>query len=308
MPLGLLPGMSYEEKEATIAPGEALLLYSDGVTEAHRPQPRDVRHARGSRSSSPARRELIERRARRACERFTGDGLGAGGRHHARHAPARRRAAAPAATTRAPRSRSRSRAAPATSARRCERVARRRRRRSASTPRRLEQLKTAVAEAAMNAIEHGNEGREELPVEVEVEAADGDARRPHHRRGARRRRSARRRRPDLEAKLAGLQKPRGWGLFLIENMVDEIRVSDADGPAHGRARREPGRRWHGCRPLSWRHACATRASTAVIELAGDIDRDAEARSRRGVLAGRAAPDRGARLRRCLVHQLDRHRA
>ena len=35
--------------------------------------------------------------------------------------------------------------------------------------------------------------------------------------------------PDLDAKLAGLQKPRGWGLFLIENMVDEIRVSDADG-------------------------------------------------------------------------------
>ncbi len=35
--------------------------------------------------------------------------------------------------------------------------------------------------------------------------------------------------PDIEAKLAGLQKPRGWGLFLIKNMVDEIRVHDADG-------------------------------------------------------------------------------
>jgi anti-sigma regulatory factor (Ser/Thr protein kinase) len=31
--------------------------------------------------------------------------------------------------------------------------------------------------------------------------------------------------PDLEAKLAGLQSPRGWGLFLIENMVDEMHVS-----------------------------------------------------------------------------------
>ena len=29
---------------------------------------------------------------------------------------------------------------------------------------------------------------------------------------------------DLEAKLAGLQTPRGWGLFLIENMVDEMNV------------------------------------------------------------------------------------
>jgi serine/threonine-protein kinase RsbW len=31
--------------------------------------------------------------------------------------------------------------------------------------------------------------------------------------------------PDLEAKLEGAQTPRGWGLFLIENMVDEMRVS-----------------------------------------------------------------------------------
>src|SRR5262249_38955778 len=39
-------------------------------------------------------------------------------------------------------------------------------------PARLEQLKTATAEAAMNAIEHGNEGRAELPVEVSVRASD----------------------------------------------------------------------------------------------------------------------------------------
>ena len=30
--------------------------------------------------------------------------------------------------------------------------------------------------------------------------------------------------PDLDAKLAGLQSPRGWGLFLIQNMVDEMHV------------------------------------------------------------------------------------
>jgi hypothetical protein len=28
--------------------------------------------------------------------------------------------------------------------------------------------------------------------------------------------------PDLDAKLAGLQSPRGWGLFLIKNMVDGV--------------------------------------------------------------------------------------
>ena len=30
--------------------------------------------------------------------------------------------------------------------------------------------------------------------------------------------------PDLDAKLAGDQSPRGWGLFLIKNMVDEMNV------------------------------------------------------------------------------------
>ena len=37
MPLGLMPGMSYEEIEATIAPGDSVLLYSDGLVEAHSP-------------------------------------------------------------------------------------------------------------------------------------------------------------------------------------------------------------------------------------------------------------------------------
>jgi anti-sigma regulatory factor (Ser/Thr protein kinase) len=34
--------------------------------------------------------------------------------------------------------------------------------------------------------------------------------------------------PDLAAKLAGLQSPRGWGLFLIEQLVDEVRVTSGD--------------------------------------------------------------------------------
>jgi len=35
MPLGLMPAMSYEEKSATIAPGQLLFLQSDGLAEAH---------------------------------------------------------------------------------------------------------------------------------------------------------------------------------------------------------------------------------------------------------------------------------
>ena len=34
--------------------------------------------------------------------------------------------------------------------------------------------------------------------------------------------------PDLAAKLAGLQSPRGWGLFLIEHLVDEMHVRSTD--------------------------------------------------------------------------------
>ena len=35
MPLGLMPGMSYEEKEIVLDAGEAALFYSDGLVEAH---------------------------------------------------------------------------------------------------------------------------------------------------------------------------------------------------------------------------------------------------------------------------------
>ena len=99
---------------------------------------------------------------------------------------------------------------------------------------RLERLKTAVAEATMNAIEHGNGNRPEIPVEVEVtqsgddiivaisdqggqtQAGDGDG--DHEE-------------PDLVQKLDGAQSPRGWGLFLIRNMVDAMHIT-TDGQRH----------------------------------------------------------------------------
>jgi serine/threonine-protein kinase RsbW len=88
---------------------------------------------------------------------------------------------------------------------------------------RIERLKTAVSEAAMNAMEHGNHYKPELPVEVRVlvskrslevditdqggsEIISGDEV------------------PDLATKLEGEQSPRGWGLFLIKNMVDQMHV------------------------------------------------------------------------------------
>jgi serine phosphatase RsbU (regulator of sigma subunit)/ketosteroid isomerase-like protein len=38
MPLGLMPGMGYEEKETTLHSGDAALFYSDGLVEAHDPK------------------------------------------------------------------------------------------------------------------------------------------------------------------------------------------------------------------------------------------------------------------------------
>jgi serine phosphatase RsbU (regulator of sigma subunit) len=38
MPLGLMPGTEYEEKEALLEVGDSVLLYSDGLVEAHDPE------------------------------------------------------------------------------------------------------------------------------------------------------------------------------------------------------------------------------------------------------------------------------
>jgi serine phosphatase RsbU (regulator of sigma subunit) len=38
MPLGLMPGMAYEEKEAVLEAGDSVLFYSDGLVEAHDPR------------------------------------------------------------------------------------------------------------------------------------------------------------------------------------------------------------------------------------------------------------------------------
>ncbi len=90
--------------------------------------------------------------------------------------------------------------------------------------RRLERLKTAVAEATMNAMEHGNHYRPDLPVDIQVLASDSAiAVRITDRGGNQAIPEALV--PDIEAKLAGLQTPRGWGLFLIKNLMDEMHVT-----------------------------------------------------------------------------------
>jgi len=97
---------------------------------------------------------------------------------------------------------------------------------------RLEALKTAVAEATMNAIEHGNKNRPEVPVLLRVTTVpDAVSVAITDRGGLAAGAEAASAPPDLDAKLAGLQSPRGWGLFLIKNMVDEMTVS-TEGRTH----------------------------------------------------------------------------
>ena len=88
----------------------------------------------------------------------------------------------------------------------------------------LERLKTAVAEATMNAMEHGNHYRVELPVIIEVAASDAELSVKITDEGSGPP-AFDSETPDLEAKLEGMQTPRGWGLFLIKSMVDEMSVT-----------------------------------------------------------------------------------
>ncbi|HET6909475.1 MAG TPA: ATP-binding protein [Mycobacteriales bacterium] len=104
---------------------------------------------------------------------------------------------------------------------------------SGLAPDQLERLKTAVAEATMNAIEHGNHNNAALDVDITViDAGDSvsvlivDQGGAHAATG-----DTAVELPDLDKKLAGLQSPRGWGLFLIQNMVDEMDVF-TDGDKH----------------------------------------------------------------------------
>src|ERR687889_2417318 len=93
----------------------------------------------------------------------------------------------------------------------------------------LERLKTAVAEATMNAMEHGNHYRSELPVELQVLATDRDFLVRITDRGSGPPPTDAGDTPDIEAKLEGIQKARGWGLFLIKSMVDEMNVTGDEG-------------------------------------------------------------------------------
>jgi serine/threonine-protein kinase RsbW len=84
---------------------------------------------------------------------------------------------------------------------------------------RIEDLKTALAEACINAIEHGNHLNDNLCVGVILSVSDealevkvmdtgtGITKTPA--------------KPDIDRKMHGEEDPRGMGMFLIQSLVDE---------------------------------------------------------------------------------------
>ncbi|MGI8774864.1 MAG: ATP-binding SpoIIE family protein phosphatase [Actinomycetota bacterium] len=233
MPLGLLPGMPYDEQEAVLSPGETILLHSDGIAEAHNSEremfgfPRMMELSR----TAPDGSELIDR-TMEELDRFTGGGeqedditlvaltrSGVAGERYLRaESPDSARANGHHTLL----------SFDIPSVEGNERLAMDKVMEAVASldleQARLDKLKTAVSEATMNAIEHGNKENPDVPVVVEIAADDaalrvritdqgggGEMPEPVE--------------PDLAAKLAGEQAPRGWGLFLIKNMVDEMNVT-----------------------------------------------------------------------------------
>ena len=84
---------------------------------------------------------------------------------------------------------------------------------------RIDDLKTAIAEACINAIEHGNRLNEKLSVGVTLSAGtdalevkvmdDGKGMKTQPAK------------PDIDKKMHGEEDPRGMGMFLIQALVDE---------------------------------------------------------------------------------------
>lgn len=100
-------------------------------------------------------------------------------------------------------------------------------------PERVEDLKTAVSEACLNAMEHGNKNHPERRVIVNlnykehvftVSVADqgkGMGELPEIPQE-----------PDIEKKIEKLETPRGLGMFLIKQLVDQVEFNQVTDDGH----------------------------------------------------------------------------
>jgi serine phosphatase RsbU (regulator of sigma subunit)/anti-sigma regulatory factor (Ser/Thr protein kinase) len=224
LPLGLLPGIRYDEVEGTIEPDSNVLLYSDGLIEAHdaRREMFGFDRLREALAVDDAGSELLDRLLE-TLKAFTGP-------DHEQEDDITlvtlRRAAGVADEPDGPVALTAFSlpGTPGNEREAMDRVA------AAVADLglqgdRLERLKTAVSETAMNAIEYGSQGRDDVPFDVEVTVTSADIVVRVTDRALSGPLPTDAETPDIERKLAGEQKPRGWGLFLIGHMVDAMDVS-----------------------------------------------------------------------------------
>lgn len=237
MPLGLMPGMTYEESETYVQPGDSILFYSDGLVEAHNNDREmfGIPRLRGLLAGHTGGEGVID---------YLLDSLsgltGAGWEQEddvtmvtlqrsasipsESHGSSGYRGATPEDDDE-PRTLAEFSipSQPGNERDAADRVAAAVAGLALSGAG-LDRLKTAVAEATMNAMEHGNRYISYLPVSIQVLASSGAVlvRVSDHGPGSP---VSEAEQPDLEAKLEGTQSPRGWGLFLIKNMVDDVRIT-----------------------------------------------------------------------------------
>ena len=95
---------------------------------------------------------------------------------------------------------------------------------------RIEDLKTAVSEACLNAMEHGNRGRPESRVVITMnmgkkdfkvsvmDEGDGITKIPQS--------------IDIKRKIENLEPPNGLGLFLIQQLVDQVEFNKLKNGGH----------------------------------------------------------------------------
>ena len=224
MPLGLMPGMQYDELEARLAPGEHLVLSSDGLIEAHNVQGEMYGFNRfKSELAALGEADGTIPSVMKTWHDFTGENHEQEDditlvtlRHSEKVSGDQADQSWNLVTTFELPSR------PGGERQASQQVL------EALAPYGLAEpqerkLSTAVAEATMNAMEHGNQYQENLPVQIKVlsrESAIAVRIRDYGKEPIKEHPVE----PDIDAKLAGTQSPRGWGLFLIKNMVDELNV------------------------------------------------------------------------------------
>lgn len=220
MPLGLMPGMTYPELTLKLDPGDTLLLTSDGLVEAHNPQRQmfgfeRVKQLVAQHTTGELIPTILE-----DFHAFTGAGYILEDDMTLvtltyNPLPSRPESVPLAVFELSSQpGNERQAAAQVLAAVQDLPLAESHRKR----------LETAVAEATMNAMEHGNHYDPALPVKITVEKVVDQLRIRITDRGSGAPIPGAAE-PDLDAKLAGLQSPRGWGLFLIKNMVDELNTT-----------------------------------------------------------------------------------